>query len=113
MQPHLRHSGPQRIPGSVRGNKLIKTVKVRNRMSCPFPGWGISVEQLRSAQARGVQVVELRVDTGEVFSASIRSIFAEGKPIQHPPFEPQLLVPLKAWSIVDPEQPELFGGAHE
>lgn len=105
-------SGPQcqRIPGRIRGRRFVKTVKARNRMSRPFPGWGLSVEQLCRVQVDGVQTVELRVDSGEVLIASIERILADGKPIHYIGFEPQLLVPLTTWTVRATTQPDLFLG---
>ena len=97
-----------KIPGRIVGDRLIKSVvRSKHFLRC-VQGYAWSREQLTSAMARGVKVLEIQEDSGRVLRVSADYAMQKGKRFQFGNFEPQIGVPETAMTTKDPNQGELF-----
>ena len=98
------------IPGLIVGNRLVKRVTRNRHLLRCVQGYAWSIELLKWAEARGVRVLELVEDTGQVLCVSLDYVKRRGKRFQFGAYEPQVGIPETAMTVLDPRQGELFGG---
>lgn len=103
MTPH--------IPGRIVDNRLVKRVDRKRHFLRMINGYAWSADQLQRAKNQGVQVLELLEDSGRVLRVNINAVLERGKRFQHGGFEPQVGIAESAMTVLDKNQPELFGGA--
>ena len=104
---------PHRIPGRIIGNRLSKRVSRQRHYLRWVGGYAWSVEQIQRAKAQGVQELEIIEDTGRVLRIGLNSVLENGKRFQFGSFEPQVGISESSMTILDKNQPELFGGVNE
>jgi len=101
----------RRIPGRLQDRCLEKNVTTRNRFHRYGNGYALAVEQLEWAKAQGAtQVRLLERESCRILRASMTAFSGHGISHHDPRYEPQVVLPLRFWTIEDPARGNLFEG---
>jgi hypothetical protein len=96
-----------RVQGKIVGTLVGKTLVKRGRQVVKFhaiDGFGIPQWQ---AMDRRIERIRLHY-AGKVYKARVGDFIENGVPYHKPPYEPQFVLPLKYFEVVDSRQESLI-----